>query len=217
MENNNNTSWFDDTVVEEARELYDSKSFELSGEFVVQLKYCYISDSQSSSARAVTVEFEYPNGMKGREQFWFINKFTGTQRTPDDKPTFGSIQVEDFFGAMGMRAKVTPLVDTKITVLGKEAEMPVFRALFDKTIRVVVQMKEERDDRDGSISEKIGVMGWYNVDTRLNAKEIMAGATEPKQIERDLKRCTKLRKLKASKTEPTQASKDAPADNPWAN
>ena len=210
-------SWFDEAVAVEAQEEYASKSFDLSGEHVVQLKYCYIMPSQSSDAQAFVAEFEYESGAKGRESFWFINKETGTQKKPDGKPTFGSMQVANFLGAMKINANDLKPSDTDIQVFGKDKNMKVFRELFDKKVRVVIQMQEEEDNRDGSIREVSGVIGWFNADSRLNAKEISSGATEPKQIESDVKRCTKLRKLKVSKTEPTQTSKDAPVDNPWAN
>lgn len=206
------SKWFDEEASEEAVKEYAQSYGIQTGEFLVTLKYCYILESSSSNAKAFKVEFEYESGKKGDAAFWFLDKNTGTQRKENGKPTFGSMQMAEFFGALEMSPNSIKSTDTKIKVFGGEKEMEAFLDLFDKTVRVVVQAKEEEHYKSGEIKEVPEVIGWFNTKTRLSSKEWVEKQLEPKAIESAIKRSTKLRKIKEAKESKRPAKDYTDAD-----
>ena len=216
-------SWFELEAedIKVAEEAYAPKGGNNTGEKVVTLKYCYLLPSTSSKAVAFVIEYEHENKFKGTEKYWFINKETGKPKSPDGKPTFGSLQVADFLGALKLKAESIKPVKTKIKVFGEEREMDVFRELYDRTVRCVIQAKEEESYKDGSIIEVDEVIGWFDVSSRKNRKELEADS-DAVQIEKDIKRSATLRKLKAKKEEPKKAedngswNSSVDTGNPWS-
>jgi hypothetical protein len=204
-------SWFlDDADIKVAEELYAHKGGNNTGEKVVTLKYVYVLDSNSSNAKALVVEYEHENGFKGSERYWFIDKVTGKPKKEDGKPTLGSLQVANLFGALKIEPNSIKPQKTSIKVFGEEKEMPVFRELFDKPVRAVIQAKEEESYKTGDIIEVDEVIGWFDVATRKSRKELETEGSEAKDIEGAIKRSAKLRKLKAKKEE--QKAKEQTAD-----
>jgi hypothetical protein len=201
-------SWFlEDNDVKVAEELYAPKGASNTGEKVVTIKYVYILDSNSSNAKALVIEYEHENKFRGQERYWFIDKTTGKPKKPDGTPTLGSLQVANFFGALKIDPNSIKPQKTTIKVFGKEQEMPVFRELFDKKVRVVIQSKEEEHYATGEITEVDEVIGWYDVATRKNRKELADEKSVAKDIENAIKRSEKVRKLKSKKV--ATNSKDA--------
>jgi hypothetical protein len=197
-------SWFlEEDDVKVAEELYAPKGGNNTGEKVVTIKYVYILDSGSSKAKAIVIEYEHENKFRGQERYWFINKVTGTPKKEDGTPTLGALQVANFFGALKIDPNSIKPQKTTIKVFGKEQELPVFRELFDKPVRVVIQAKEEEHYTTGEIMEVDEVIGWYDVATRKNKKELADKESVAKDIESAIKRSEKVRKFKVKKVETT--------------
>ena len=208
-------SWFNigTDEVNEAESLYAPKVGSISGEHVVTIAQVYLMESGSSSAKALVVDYVHENGSRGTEKFWYINKDTGTEKKPDGTPTIGSLQVANFFGAIKVKPESVEPKRTMYKVFGQDKEVFAFPTLVGREVRVVVQMKEEEKYSDGSIIEVAEVIGWFDVKTRKNRKEL-AEDTDALQIEKDIKRSEKLRKMKAKK-EPVSSKKEPEEERPW--
>ena len=204
--------FLDEDEVKVAEELYTPKGGDHSGERVVEIGYVYISKSKSSNAEALVIEYKHEDGFRGTERYWVINKETGTPKTPEGKPTFGSLQAEEFFGSMKVNPRESKPVPTTIKVFGEEKSVPVFRDFFGKKVRVVIQKKEEESYTDGSIIEVDEVLGWFDLSTRKNRRELSIENSEPLQIEKDIKRSEKLRKLKVKKEKDTTPKEQTAED-----
>lgn len=192
--------WFiEDKDIKVAEELYAPKGGNNTGEKVVTIKNVYILDSNSSAAKALVIEYEHENGFKGQEKYWFIDKTTGTPKKPDGNPTLGSLQVANFFGALKINPNSIKPQRTLIKVFGKDLEVPLFRELYGKQVRVVIQAKEEEHYSTGEIREVDEVIGWYDVVTRKNRKELETENSKAEDIEKAIKRAEKVRKLKSKK------------------
>jgi hypothetical protein len=190
-----NNEWFDFEISEEAIVEYDGSKKIDAGEHKVTLQEVYLLPSNSSDAKAFVVSFKYANGKIGTEKFWYINSKTGTQRTPEGKPTFGSLQIREFLGALGIEASsLKPTAGSIVLSQDKTIDTQVFRELYGKEITVVVQLQEEPKWNDPSIIYTLpGVIGWYNPATRQNYKE-RANGLEAKDIASKLKRAENIKK-----------------------
>lgn len=213
-------SWFDLEAGNEAEVAYKSNnSFEIRGEKLITLKEVYIVESTKSEAKGLKVKFQYDNNIFGNETFWYINKDTGTQRNAEGKPTFGSLQIKEFFGALGLDIASMKPEKRKIQV-GKEAdkieEVNMFPTLYDKQLLVVVQMQEEENYNTQEIELKPSVIGWFDPKTRKNYKEL-ANGTEAKAILSYIKRSEKDKVFKERATTNGTSSVEVEIeDNPFA-
>lgn len=209
-------SWFDLEAGNEAEEVYSqSGGFERRGEYLVELQECYLVDSDNTGGTGLKVKFKYEDGGFGNTAFWFINGQTKTQRMPDGRPTFGSIQIKQLFGALQINPNSVKPVVSKIEVAKDTFEdKPTFRELFGKKVLVVVQMQE--NEYNGEITLRPDVIGFFDPKTRKNYKELDEG-TEPKMIEKAIKQSQKDRLLKKDNNKaPKQNDTVNNDDNPWA-